>query len=148
MATDLYSVLGVSKSATQPEIKKAYREIARKYHPDKNPGDKRAENIFSSAAEAYRILGDIELRAQYDRHGRRAAETAARPAASPPVAENPADVFKEIFGTNSLFVFAASGLWINILLSIRVSDKSLYSFRRLGCCQLLRVHTHIHIIFC
>jgi len=91
----------VSKSATQPEIKKAYREIARKYHPDKNPGDTQAANIFSSAAEAYRILGDVDLRTQYDRHGRKAATSAARPTDTPPVAENPADVFKEIFGTSS-----------------------------------------------
>jgi len=66
---DYYEVLGVPKNAGPEEIKKAYRRIARKYHPDKNPGDKEAEEIFKEAAEAYEILSDKETRAQYDRFG-------------------------------------------------------------------------------
>jgi len=99
MAEDLYAVLSISRSATQAEVKKAYREIARKSHPDKNPGDEEAANRFASAAEAYRVLGDVELRVQYDRHGARAAKAASRPRENKP--ENPADVFREIFGTSS-----------------------------------------------
>jgi len=66
---DYYEVLGVPKNAEPEEIKKAYRRIALKYHPDKNPGDKEAEEIFKEAAEAYEILSDKETRAQYDRFG-------------------------------------------------------------------------------
>jgi len=66
---DYYEVLGVSKSATKEEIKKAYRKQALKYHPDKNPGDKKAEEKFKEAAEAYEVLSNDEKRARYDRFG-------------------------------------------------------------------------------
>lgn len=64
---DYYEVLGVSKSADEAEIKKAYRKLALKYHPDKNPGDAAAEDKFKEAAEAYEILSNSEKKAQYDR---------------------------------------------------------------------------------
>lgn len=66
---DYYEVLGVSKSASQDEIRKAYREKAIKYHPDKNPGDKTAEDKFKEAAEAYDVLGNEDKKARYDRYG-------------------------------------------------------------------------------
>ncbi len=66
---DYYEVLGVSKNSTKLEIKKAYRKLAIKYHPDKNPGDKKAEEKFKEAAEAYDVLGDDEKRAKYDQFG-------------------------------------------------------------------------------
>lgn len=66
---DYYEILGVSKNATAEEIKKAYRKMALKYHPDRNPGDKEAENSFKEAAEAYEILGDEEKRRKYDQYG-------------------------------------------------------------------------------
>lgn len=66
---DYYEVLGLSKSATPEEIKKAYRKIAIKYHPDKNPGDDEAENKFKEAAEAYEVLSNTEKRQRYDRFG-------------------------------------------------------------------------------
>ena len=66
---DYYEVLGVSKNATPEEIKKAYRKMAIKYHPDKNPGDKTAEEKFKEAAEAYDVLSDSEKRAKYDQFG-------------------------------------------------------------------------------
>lgn len=66
---DYYEVLGVSKSATADEIKKAYRKLAIKYHPDKNPGDKAAEEKFKEAAEAYDVLSNDEKRQKYDRFG-------------------------------------------------------------------------------
>ena len=66
---DYYEVLGVSKNATRDEIKKAYRKQALKYHPDKNPGDKKAEELFKEAAEAYEVLRDDEKKARYDRYG-------------------------------------------------------------------------------
>lgn len=66
---DYYEVLGVSKSASNDEIKKAYRKLAIKYHPDKNPGDKEAEEKFKEAAEAYEVLSDQNKRARYDQYG-------------------------------------------------------------------------------
>lgn len=69
METDYYKVLGVTATASSDEIKKAYRQLAMKYHPDRNPDDKEAEDRFKAAAEAYEILGDLEKRKIYDRYG-------------------------------------------------------------------------------
>jgi molecular chaperone DnaJ len=66
---DYYEVLGVSRNASADEIKKAYRKVAMQFHPDRNPGDKAAEENFKEAAEAYEILSDQDKRAQYDRFG-------------------------------------------------------------------------------
>ena len=66
---DYYQILGVKKTATDDEIKKAYRALAKKYHPDKNKGNKEAENKFKEISEAYAVLSDKEKRAQYDRLG-------------------------------------------------------------------------------
>ena len=66
---DYYEVLGVSKGAASDEIKKAYRQQALKYHPDKNPGDTEAEEKFKDAAEAYEVLSDPQKRQKYDQFG-------------------------------------------------------------------------------
>ncbi len=66
---DYYEILGVAKSASADEIKKAYRKVAMQFHPDRNPGDKAAEEKFKEAAEAYEVLSDGEKKAQYDRYG-------------------------------------------------------------------------------
>src|SRR5689334_17870263 len=66
---DYYEILGVTKTASAEEIKKAYRKVAMQFHPDRNPGDKSAEEKFKEAAEAYEILSDADKRSQYDRFG-------------------------------------------------------------------------------
>ena len=67
---DYYEVLGVDKSASAADIKKAYRRLAMKYHPDRNNGDKEAEAKFKEIGEAYEVLGDEQKRAAYDRFGK------------------------------------------------------------------------------
>ena len=66
---DYYQTLGVSKTATEAEIKRAYRDLAKKYHPDHNQGDKNAEEKFKAINEAYEVLKDKEKRARYDQLG-------------------------------------------------------------------------------
>lgn len=66
---DYYEILGVSKNASTDEIKKAYRKVAMQFHPDRNPGDKAAEEKFKEAAEAYEILSNVDKKAKYDRYG-------------------------------------------------------------------------------
>ena len=74
---DYYEVLGVDKSASDADIKKAYRKVAKKYHPDTNPGNAEAEEKFKEAAEAYEVLSDAEKRQKYDQFGHAAFDQTA-----------------------------------------------------------------------
>ena len=74
---DYYEVLGVSKDADEATLKKAYRQVAKKYHPDMNPGDAEAEKKFKEASEAYAVLSDPEKRRQYDQFGHAAFDGSA-----------------------------------------------------------------------
>jgi molecular chaperone DnaJ len=98
---DYYEILGVSKSATADEIKKAYRKVAMQYHPDRNPGDKSAEEKFKEAAEAYEVLSDQDKRAQYDRFGHAGMAGAGRGGFNGGPGMNMDDIFSQfgdIFG--------------------------------------------------
>lgn len=92
---DYYEILGVEKSASQEEIKKAYRKLAVKYHPDKNPGDHTAEERFKELGEAYEALSDADKRAAYDRYGHAAFSGGGGGGGG---FHDPMDVFSQLFG--------------------------------------------------
>jgi molecular chaperone DnaJ len=98
---DYYNALGVGEQATDSEIKKAYRKVAIQFHPDKNPGNKEAEEKFKEAAEAYEVLSDPEKKANYDRFGHargagdRVLERDVRRGAGAPVLEQEPKVRRE-----------------------------------------------------
>ena len=96
---DYYEVLGVSKGASHSEIKAAYRKLAKKYHPDMNPGDKEAEAKFKEASEAYAVLSDADKRRQYDQFGHAAFDGGAGGAGGFDFGGmDMGDIFGDIFG--------------------------------------------------
>jgi len=97
---DYYELLGVSREASADELKKAYRKLAVKYHPDKNPGDAEAEAKFKEISEAYDVLKDEEKRAAYDRFGHAAFQGGGggRPGGAGGGFHDPFDIFREAFG--------------------------------------------------
>jgi molecular chaperone DnaJ len=101
---DYYEVLGVDRNANADDVKKAYRKLAVKFHPDKNPGDKAAEEKFKELGEAYDVLSDEQKRAAYDRYGH-AAFQAGGAGAGRGGFHDPFDIFREVFGGGGGTIF-------------------------------------------
>ena len=95
---DYYEILGVAREASDEEIKKAYRKQALKFHPDKNPGDKSAEDKFKEVGEAYEALSDAQKRAAYDQYGHDAFDSRRRAGSRGGGFHDPFEVFREAFG--------------------------------------------------
>src|SRR6187399_1973685 len=103
---DYYEILGVARNASDAEIKSAYRKLALKHHPDRNPGDKKAEDLFKEAAEAYAILADTDKRHMYDRFGHAGLGGAATGGFDPTVFTGFEDILGglgDIFGIGDIF---------------------------------------------
>lgn len=135
MAADLYETLGVSRNATEDEIKKAYRKLARECHPDANPGDPEAERKFKDVSEAFSVLSDPEKRRQYDMFGTVGARSGGF---------DPFDIFASFFGGGSPFGTATGGRQrgddLVMMLEISLEEvvtgaHQTISFRRLGECD-------------
>lgn len=110
MATkrDYYEILGLARNASEEDIKKAYRRLAMKYHPDRNPGDKKAEENFKEAKEAYEVLTDARKRAAYDQFGHAGVDTGAgMGGAGAGAGASFSDIFGDIFG--DIFAGGAAG---------------------------------------
>ncbi|HEY6188006.1 MAG TPA: molecular chaperone DnaJ [Pyrinomonadaceae bacterium] len=106
---DYYEVLGVSRTATDQEIKSAYRRLAVRYHPDKNPGDNEAEDKFKEAAEAYSVLSDADQRRRYDRLGHAGVSSGAGAGWGAPGFTNLEDILGDLFGFGDVFGGGRSG---------------------------------------
>src|SRR5512140_3658844 len=100
---DYYEILGIEKGTTDEEIKKAYRKMAVKHHPDKNPGDKTAEEKFKELGEAYEVLSDPQKRAAYDQYGHAAFDRRAGGFGRAGGFHDPFEVFREVFGGGGIF---------------------------------------------
>jgi molecular chaperone DnaJ len=95
---DYYQLLGLGRNAETDEIKKAYRKLAMQYHPDKNPGDKEAEEKFKEIGEAYSVLSDPQKRRQYDQFGRAGMRGNSGNYGGGFSGFDPFDIFREVFG--------------------------------------------------
>lgn len=106
---DYYEVLGVTRSATEQDLKRAYRRLAHEHHPDKNQGDPQAEERFKEAAEAYSVLSDAEQRRRYDRFGHAGVSSAAGANWGAPGFGGIEDILGDLFGFGDVFAGSARG---------------------------------------
>jgi len=153
---DYYEVLGVGKSASGEEIKKAYRKVAMKYHPDRNPGDKEAEEKFKEAAEAYEVLRDEQKRARYDRFGHAGMSGAGGFGGQSAGGMRMEDIFSnfgDIFGDDmfgSFFGGGGSGRRRNNARgsNLRIKLKLTYAEIANGATKKIKVKKHIRCHTC
>src|SRR5690606_35080406 len=94
---DFYEVLGVERGASEADLKKAYRRLAMKYHPDRNPGDKESEDRFKEANEAYEVLSDADKRAAYDQYGHAGVDPSMGAGGAGFGGANFSDIFGDVF---------------------------------------------------
>src|SRR5882762_1816373 len=106
---DYYETLGVNRTATDQEIKSAYRRLAMLHHPDKNPNDTAAEDKFKEAAEAYTVLSDAEQRRRYDRFGHAGVQSSAGASWGAPGFGGIEDILGDLFGFGDVFGGSRSG---------------------------------------
>lgn len=150
MATkrDYYEVLGVSKSASDDEIKKAYRKLAGKFHPDRNPGDSSAVTAFKEAAEAFDVLGNPDKKARYDRFGHAGVDAGAGGGFqdASDIFEAFGDMFGDIFGGNRRGggggPRARKGESLQTSLTIELLDAAV------GCARELQIEKHVSCVTC
>ena len=116
---DYYEVLGVSRDVSADDLKKAYRKLAVKFHPDKNPGDKTSEDKFKEVGEAYDILSDDQKRAAYDRygHGAFAGGMGGPSSGGGGGFHDPFDIFREVFGGGGGGGGGGRGTWCAVCAS-------------------------------
>src|SRR5262245_25784112 len=100
---DYYEVLGIARAASTQEIKASYRKLAVKYHPDRNPGDREAEERFKEAAEAYAVLSDADKRARYDRFGHQGVAGTGAGGFDPTIFADFSDILGDLFGFGDPF---------------------------------------------
>ena len=114
---DYYEILGVSKTASQDEIKSSYRKLAMKYHPDRNPGDQQAEDNFKEAAEAYEILSDQNKKARYDQFGHQGMRNMGNDFQGFSNVNDIFSHFSDIFGGGSIFdeIFGSGGTRLEVI---------------------------------
>lgn len=134
---DYYQILGVAKTANQDEIKKSYRKLAMKYHPDRNPGDKEAEKKFKEATQAYEVLKDDQKKAAYDRYGHSAFEQGGHGSASggngggfsdfSDIFSNFSDIFGDLGGQQRSQKRSAATRGSDVRYNVEISLEEAYS---------------------
>jgi molecular chaperone DnaJ len=144
---DYYEVLGVSREATKEEIKKAYRKQALKFHPDKNPGDKKSEENFKEAAEAYEVLSNNEKKARYDRYGHAGVGSAASGnygggMTVEDIFSSFGDIFGDAFGGFGGFSSGRQGKRVNKGSNLRVKVKLTLQEIATGTEKKIKVHKY------
>src|SRR5688572_4449581 len=149
MKRDYYEILSVGKNASADEIKKAYRKVAMQYHPDRNPGDKNAEERFKEAAEAYEILSDTDKKSQYDRYGHAGVSGNGRGFSGNMNMEDIFSQFGDIFGEDLFGNFFGGGRGRSTRSrgvrgsNLRVKNKLTYEEIAKGVTKNIKVKKHV-----